>query len=341
MPLIDGVYFSDDEYRDAFGAPGPGRDDFAERGYRDNYDSVQDVPGYDYGSSSYVDGGGGAGSVYPQQPDESHQAYVDRLTRQGAGHLINPDGTQYATIGEGNSLTQAQADAYASGAAESGIPQEWIDDFLQRNPGDYSRLESAYNSHGGDDAAPGLPFAVPGMPTGNAPFDPFGAPNARAQGYPDYTPTTGADVLADPGFKFRFDEGVKALERSGAAKGTLFTQTPQATQEFGQGLASTEFGNVDARRYRDWLSGYSRVASEDDDEFNRAYQVWTGNTQGQRQANLDQFSMADINRRFGLDANNQSFTQNRASYLDDFNIFNTLDTNYWDRLYQGAALGRP
>ena len=70
-------------------------------------------------------------------------------------------------------------------------------------------------------------------------------------GYSLDNSNTGADQASaragfqtDPGYQFRMDEGTKALDRSAAAKGTLLSgaQT-KATQAFGQGLASEEYGN--------------------------------------------------------------------------------------------------
>lgn len=47
-----------------------------------------------------------------------------------------------------------------------------------------------------------------------------------------------------PGYKFRFEQGQKAVEDSHAAKGTLLTgAAAKDLTEFGQGLASTEFDN--------------------------------------------------------------------------------------------------
>jgi len=55
----------------------------------------------------------------------------------------------------------------------------------------------------------------------------------------------------DPSYKFRFGEGMKALERSAAARGGLISGGAlKAAQRYGQDVASTEFGNA-----------YNRLAS--------------------------------------------------------------------------------
>lgn len=49
---------------------------------------------------------------------------------------------------------------------------------------------------------------------------------------------------ATPGYKFRMDQGMKALERTAAARGNLLSgNTLAAAQEYGQGLASQEYQN--------------------------------------------------------------------------------------------------
>lgn len=53
------------------------------------------------------------------------------------------------------------------------------------------------------------------------------------------------DFQADPGFEFRMSEGLKALERSAAARGGLLSGgTLKELTRFSQGTASQEFGNA-------------------------------------------------------------------------------------------------
>jgi len=66
-------------------------------------------------------------------------------------------------------------------------------------------------------------------------------------GYGKYaTAEFGADKFkTDPGYAFRMAEGMKALERSAAARGGLLSgATLRGTQRFGQDLASQEFTNA-------------------------------------------------------------------------------------------------
>lgn len=54
-----------------------------------------------------------------------------------------------------------------------------------------------------------------------------------------------ADYQADPGYQFRLEQGAKALERAGAAKGmTLSGAQMKGLTDFNSGMASQEYGNA-------------------------------------------------------------------------------------------------
>jgi len=57
-----------------------------------------------------------------------------------------------------------------------------------------------------------------------------------------------AQFQADPGYNFRMSEGIKALERSAAARGLLQSGgTLKGIQQYGQNLASEEYQNAFSR----------------------------------------------------------------------------------------------
>lgn len=61
----------------------------------------------------------------------------------------------------------------------------------------------------------------------------------------DYTPFSMAQFQQDPGYGFRMSEGMKALERSAAARGGLLSgATLKGIQRFGQDLGSQEYTNA-------------------------------------------------------------------------------------------------
>jgi hypothetical protein len=60
-----------------------------------------------------------------------------------------------------------------------------------------------------------------------------------------YTPFGMDQFQADPGYQFRLSEGMKALERSAAARGGLMSgATGKALQRYGQELGSQEYMNA-------------------------------------------------------------------------------------------------
>lgn len=70
--------------------------------------------------------------------------------------------------------------------------------------------------------------------------------DANAPGYGSLAKPFGMDQFnADPGYAFRQSEGMKALERSAAARGGLLSgSTMKGIQRFGQDLASQEYQNA-------------------------------------------------------------------------------------------------
>jgi hypothetical protein len=71
-----------------------------------------------------------------------------------------------------------------------------------------------------------------------------------------------ADFEADPGYAFRLAEGQKAIERSAAARGGLFSgRQLKDIERFGQDFASNEYGRA-FNRYEAERSGrYNRFAN--------------------------------------------------------------------------------
>jgi hypothetical protein len=68
------------------------------------------------------------------------------------------------------------------------------------------------------------------------------------------------DLISDPSFDFRFNEGVRAINASNAFRG--LGNSSRAARDlisFGQGLASTEFGNAFQRRQQERDALFSRL----------------------------------------------------------------------------------
>ncbi len=92
------------------------------------------------------------------------------------------------------------------------------------------------------------PFREAGLTAQNRMLTLLGLKGGEA-GAPDYgryaKDFTMADFEADPGYGFRMSEGMKALERSAAARGGLLSgATLKGIQRFGQDTASAEYLNA-------------------------------------------------------------------------------------------------
>ncbi len=91
------------------------------------------------------------------------------------------------------------------------------------------------------------PFREAGLKGQNQLLDLLGlSSNKNAEGYGSLAkPFTGEDMYKDPGYAFRLNEGVKALDRSAAARGGMLggNQLRGVTQ-FGQDYGSQEYQNA-------------------------------------------------------------------------------------------------
>jgi len=75
-----------------------------------------------------------------------------------------------------------------------------------------------------------------------------------------------SQLTADPGYGFRLGEGLKALERSAAARGGLLSGgTGRALTRYGQEMASQEYGNA----YNRALTEYNALRARESEEYNR------------------------------------------------------------------------
>jgi hypothetical protein len=73
-------------------------------------------------------------------------------------------------------------------------------------------------------------------------------------------------LTTDPGYGFRFSEGLKALERSAAARGGLLSGgTGKALTRYGQEAASQEYGNA----FNRGLTEYNALRQREGEEYNR------------------------------------------------------------------------
>jgi hypothetical protein len=70
-----------------------------------------------------------------------------------------------------------------------------------------------------------------------------------------FTAPTLAQAQQDPGYQFQLQQGTNAINQNAAANGTLMSgNTGKALMDYGQGLASTTYGNVYNRALQSYLT---------------------------------------------------------------------------------------
>lgn len=81
---------------------------------------------------------------------------------------------------------------------------------------------------------------------------------------------TGANEQNDPGYQFRLQQGMQALQNSAAAKGNLLSgNTLEAQQNYGQNYASNEYSNVYNRAMQQYQNQFNIFNSNQANEYNR------------------------------------------------------------------------
>lgn len=239
-------------------------------------DNGNDIPYDPYASEwTYRTPPGGLAPV-PVQPSPEDAALLQQMAAQ---YNINPGETDAANLALKNPEDRDQflRDLNAQfqlRAASNGGPRE---------------EEQGYSFAPQQVAAPAQ-SAPQNIPIGPAP-----------QSIQPYQPFSfdPSQVGQSDAFKFRFDKAMQAIQRSGAAKGTLLTnQTLAALQREASGLASQEY---DAE--------YGRQANTYD--LNRGTHQFNeqGRYDSQRANRLDDYSFMDTDRTF-----------NRGVYEDDRNF---------------------
>jgi hypothetical protein len=128
-------------------------------------------------------------------------------------------------------LTRGPADGKAGAA-------DYYPDFSKRwagpGPAPTSDKFPTYGGASGVDGTTVQPLPGTGSPTGAA--------LTADSGYPTENQF---DMTVDPGYRFRFDEGMRALDRGAAARGGLLSGGyGRRAMRYGQGFASNEFSNI-------------------------------------------------------------------------------------------------
>lgn len=120
--------------------------------------------------------------------------------------------------------------------------------------------------------------------------------------FKDFVSPSGQEVLDNPGFQFRMDQGRKALEASRAGRGILNSgATGKALTEYGQNFGSHEYGNVWNRAMDEWKANREN-----------AFGMWNSQY-GQRK---DKYGFDEDANRFGF---NSQQRQAELNFQDQYN----------------------
>ena len=112
----------------------------------------------------------------------------------------------------------------------------------------------------------------------------------------EFVPPTGATMQNDPGFQFRLQEGLDALQNSAAARGGLLTgATGEALTRYAQDYASGEYGNVYNRALTEYQTAYNAFQQGQANQFNRLASVsGLGQTAAGQLGGLGQYAAGNI-----------------------------------------------
>lgn len=137
--------------------------------------------------------------------------------------------------------------------------------------------------------------ATPGTPATTAPLSSLVNPSLGAAGSLNPQPfvqPTDVTEQNDPGYQFRLQQGLQALEQSASASGGLLSGgTAKAEQQYGQNYASNEYTNV----YNRALTNYNTGIQNQTNTFNRlATLAGIGQTSTQQVAAAGQAAAGNV-----------------------------------------------
>lgn len=118
-------------------------------------------------------------------------------------------------------------------------------------------------------------------------------------------------VQVDPGYDFRLQEGVRALDQSASAKGLLQSGAQQkAVTNYAQNLANQEYQSAYDRAYQDQVGSYNSKL----DQYNRTYgaELDAYNASASRANALANLGLAEYNSRIASQQNKYNMLNNLA-----------------------------
>jgi hypothetical protein len=157
---------------------------------------------------------------------------------------------------------------------------------------------------------------------------------------------TAENFQADPGYAFRLSEGLKALERSAAARGGLLSGgTGKALTRFGQEMGSQEFQNAYGRAFNE----YGAARQREQEQYGRALTGFDIARQREAQEYGRGLTGYDINRQreqeqYGRALTGYNALRSRESdmygrALTGYNALRQREADQYNRLAGLAGIG--
>lgn len=184
------------------------------------------------------------------------------------------------------------------------------------------------------------PFTEPYNPAGSAsgnptPLPTIGGSVASIPGapafptIPKFNQPTMAEAMNDDGYKFTLDQGDKNLQNWAAARGTLNdSSTAKALIDYGQGAATTQYGNV-------WQRNYDAYNTNTQNQYiapwQAQYQNWVTGTVGPTMTNY-QTQAANTGH-----LNDVAWQDNWNKWLQDWNQFRDQRDSTFSKQFQVAT----
>jgi HPt (histidine-containing phosphotransfer) domain-containing protein len=231
--------------------------------------------GADFGGFNALDllgrrGLGDVGALNPATSGGAVRANAESGFVPRTGMAFDGNGLINAGINPGNTTSAAPGTVP--------IQNPDIGTFNAGNPGN---VATASTNVGGGSQVPVLqPRANPNTPGANVP----GGFGSLAQGWDKtFSSPTANDMTIDPGYQFRLNQGLQALQNSAAARGGLLSGgTAKAINDYAGGSASQEYGNVYNRALQNYNTNYNTFTNDQSNLFNRLQALAGG---GQTTAN--------------------------------------------------------
>lgn len=245
-------------------------------------------------AGSDTTGGGGDKLQRPTGGKISDRAYLDKLiawAQQQEG--VNPS-------------VKNDPDYWRRRVSEGAFGED--EEYLVKR---FMQAEGKPESGGGNANLSNLASYLTNSPLLKPWTTPFTYPTWQAP--PAFTPP--ADFVApdraameqDPGYQFRVEQGQKGIERSAAARGTLLSGgTLKDLEDYRQGLASQEYGQVYGRKLQDWTTNYNKALTDYQTLYNADMTDWTTNFNK---------AIQEYQQSYNIFENNQAKQYNRISNL--------------------------